>query len=122
MRSGSAPGQWRPRILPRGTIPVTTRSGLSTAQSDLGTSSDEEKEDLEYQLPELPPQPVRTLVRMADQGEDDPKLATLTAHADGDPPQAIVVTPGQTACDVKPHVIAIQPTYCGKSYEGHTNS
>ncbi|XP_047949099.1 GATA zinc finger domain-containing protein 14-like [Salvia hispanica] len=55
---------------------------------------------------------------MADQGEDDPELATLTAHADGDPPQAIVVTPGQTACDVKPHVIAILPTYCGKSYEG----
>ena len=42
----------------------------------------------------------------------------LTAHADGDPPQAIVVTPGQTACDVKPHVIAIVLTYCGKSYEG----
>ncbi|XP_047943047.1 uncharacterized protein LOC125189861 [Salvia hispanica] len=55
---------------------------------------------------------------MTDQGEDDPELATLTAHADGDPPQAIVVTPGQTACDVKPHVIAILPTYCGKSYEG----
>ncbi|XP_047949080.1 uncharacterized protein LOC125194910 [Salvia hispanica] len=55
---------------------------------------------------------------MADHGEDDPELATLTAHADGDPPQAIVVTPGQTACDVKPHVIAILPTYCGKSYEG----
>ena len=73
MRSSSAPGQWRPRILPRGTILVTTRSGLSTALSGLGTTSDEEKEDLEYQLPEL---------------------ATLTAHADGDPPQAIVVTPG----------------------------
>ncbi|XP_047943082.1 GATA zinc finger domain-containing protein 14-like [Salvia hispanica] len=55
---------------------------------------------------------------MADQGEDDPELTTLTAHADGDPPQAIVVTPSQTACDVKPHVIAILPTYCGKSYEG----
>ncbi|XP_047978517.1 GATA zinc finger domain-containing protein 14-like [Salvia hispanica] len=30
---------------------------------------------------------------MADQGEDDPELATLTAHADGDPPQAIVARP-----------------------------
>ena len=55
---------------------------------------------------------------MADQVEDDLELATLNAHADGDPPQAIVVTPGQTTCDVKPHVIAILPTYCGKSYEG----
>ena len=90
MRSSSAPGQSRPRILPRGTILVTTHSGLSTALSDLGTSSDEEKEDIMYELPELPPQLVRALVRMADQGEDNPKLATLTTHADGDPPQAIV--------------------------------
>ena len=75
MRSSSAPGQWRPRILPRGTILVTTRSGLLTALSDLGTSSDEEKEELEYQFPKFPPQPVRALVRMADQGEDDPELA-----------------------------------------------
>ena len=81
MRSNSTPGQWRPRILPRGTILVTTRSSLSTTLSDLGTSSDEAKEDIEYQLPEFPPQPVRAPVRMADQVEDDPELAMLTAHA-----------------------------------------
>ena len=118
MRRSSAPCQWRPRILPRGTILVTTRFGLSTALSDLGRSSDEEKEDVEYQHPEFPPQPVKAPVRMADQVEDDPELATLNAHADGDPPQAIVVTPGQTVRDVKPHVIAILPTYCGKRHEG----
>ena len=72
----------------------------SSSAPGLGTSSDEEKKDVQYQLPELPPQPVRAPVRMADQVEDDPELATLNAQADGDPPQAIVFTPGQTACDV----------------------
>ena len=59
-------GSWpvETRILPRRTILITTRSGLSIALSDLGTSSDEEKEDVEYQLSELPPQLVRVPVRM----------------------------------------------------------
>ncbi|KAL1549098.1 hypothetical protein AAHA92_17241 [Salvia divinorum] len=55
---------------------------------------------------------------MADNIDDDPKIRSLNAHSDGEPPQAIVVTIGQAACDVKPHVIAVLPSFHGKSYEG----
>ena len=56
MRRGSNFEQWKPNILPRGSILVTTHSGLSTTLSDLGTSSDEEKEDVDNPIPEfLPP-------------------------------------------------------------------
>ena len=55
---------------------------------------------------------------MAEQIDDDPEIGSLNAHSDGEPPQAIVVTPGQSACDVKPHVLAVLPTFHGKSYEG----
>ncbi|KAL1544976.1 hypothetical protein AAHA92_21758 [Salvia divinorum] len=55
---------------------------------------------------------------MADNIDDDPEIGSLNAHFGGEPPQAIVVTAGQAACDVKPHVIAVLPSFHGKIYEG----
>ena len=55
---------------------------------------------------------------LADNIDDDPEIGPLNAHSDGEPPQAIVVTPRQAACDAKPHVIGLLPLFHGKSYEG----
>ncbi|KAL1563406.1 hypothetical protein AAHA92_05876 [Salvia divinorum] len=51
---------------------------------------------------------------MAAIHEDDPEIGSLNAHLSGEPAQAIVLTPGQAAIEVKNNVLAVMPHFYGR--------
>ncbi|KAL1569844.1 hypothetical protein AAHA92_01272 [Salvia divinorum] len=103
---------WRIREV---AAPVTTRSGLITAEPvplSSGSEGDpetphliKEESDLFSDFEEED---------MTALHEDDLEIGSLNAHLNGEPSGAIVLTPGQAGIEVKNNVLAVMPHFYGR--------
>ncbi|KAL1555013.1 hypothetical protein AAHA92_15502 [Salvia divinorum] len=96
--------------------PVTTRSGLSTAEPvplSSGSEGGPETPKLIKKESDLFSDSEEN-EKMAAQHDDDLEIGFLNAHLSGEPAQAIVMTPGQAGIEVKYNVLAVMPHFYGR--------
>ncbi|KAL1554577.1 hypothetical protein AAHA92_15122 [Salvia divinorum] len=101
--------------------PVTTRSGLSTANPVHLSSESEEETDLSSKVKAesdlFPSSEMKERIAMAALHEDDPEIGSLNAHLNGEPSGVIVVTPRQAGIEVKNNVLAVMPHFYGRTID-----
>ncbi|XP_042014195.1 uncharacterized protein LOC121762364 [Salvia splendens] len=107
---------WRAKEI---TTPVTTRSGLTTANPTPSSSENKAEPASPVKLEsELPPEfEEKQPEVMAEIVDNDIEIGSLNAHLNGEPAQAIVVTPAQLAIEVKKNVLSVMPHYYGRPTE-----